>query len=260
MASVELAETRLGEGPSLVVLHGLFGSARNWQSIARRLAERHAVSVLDMRNHGASPWTDTMTYPEMAEDVLSHIVANGLSRPCLIGHSMGGKAAMAAALLAPGRVGRLIVVDIAPVRYEHGFAALVDALQAVELDQVTKRAEADEMLAERVDDAAIRGFLLQNLVLREGHYTWRLNLAAIASSQSALWDFPQLPAPAVFDGPTLFIGGARSDYIRPDHRPVIERHFPRAEIEAIPDSGHWAHADQPEAFLRAVDGFLKRTG
>lgn len=260
MAPVQLPETCLGTGPSLFVLHGLFGSARNWQSIARRLAKDHTVCTLDARNHGAAPWTDTMTYPEMAEDVLGHIAAKGLSRPCLIGHSMGGKAAMTAAILAPGRIARLIVVDIAPVRYQHGFAPLVDALQAVELDRVAKRADADEMLAERIDDAAIRGFLLQNLVLREGRYTWRLNLAAIAASQSALWDFPQLPAPGVFDGPTMFIAGARSDYINPGHRPIIERCFPRAEIVEIPGAGHWVHADQPDAFLGVVDRFLKQTG
>ncbi|MDE0174513.1 MAG: alpha/beta fold hydrolase [Defluviicoccus sp.] len=260
MPAVDLNAIRSGQGPSLVVAHGLFGSARNWTSVARRLAERHTVHALDMRNHGASPWTDEMTYPAMAEDLLRYVGMHGLARPAAIGHSMGGKAAMTAALLAPERIGRLVVVDIAPVRYRHGFSALADALAGLDLDGVDRRTDADERLADAVPDAALRGFLLQNLVLRDGRYAWRLNLAAIAAARDTLWDFPDLLPSAAFRGPTLLIGGGASDYVRPDHMPVVERYFPNAEYLRIPGAGHWVHAERPDAFLAAVADFLGRTG
>ena len=260
MPAVELNAIRSGQGPAIVVAHGLFGSARNWTSVARRLAERHTVHALDMRNHGASPWTNEMSYPAMAEDLLRYIRTQGLSRPTVIGHSMGGKAAMAAALIAPERVGRLIAVDIAPVRYGHGFASLVDALLGLDLHGIDRRAAADERLAEAVPDAALRGFLLQNLAPSDGRYVWRLNLAAIAAAQETLWDFPHLPSPAAFDGPTLLIGGGASDYIRPEHMPTVERYFPNAQLVRIPGAGHWVHAERPDAFLAAVEDFLDRTG
>lgn len=258
MPPVELNATRSGEGPPVVIAHGLFGSARNWHSIARLLAAGRSVHTLDMRNHGASPWTDGMTYPAMAEDLLLYLRTHGLSRPTLIGHSMGGKAAMAAALLAPGRVGRLIAVDIAPVRYRHGIASPVDALAGLDLDGITRRSDADARLAEAVPDPAVRGFLLQNLVLRDGRYAWRVNLAAIAAAREALGDFPDLPPSAVFDGPMLAIGGGASDYIRPDHEPSVRRYFPNAELRRIPGAGHWVHADRPDAFVAAVEEFLRR--
>ena len=260
MPPVELNAARFGDGPSLVVAHGLFGSARNWNSIARRLAAGRSVHALDMRNHGASPWTDEMTYPAMAEDLLHYIGTQGLSRPTLIGHSMGGKAAMAAALLAPERIGGLIVVDIAPVRYRQGFTSLADALAELDLDDIGRRSDADERLAETVPDAALRGFLLQNLVLRGGRYAWRLNLAAIAAAGRALLDFPDLPPSAVFDGPTLLIGGGASDYVRPDHMPVFDRRFPNAERRRIPGAGHWVHAERPDEFVGAIEDFLRRPG
>ena len=260
MPPVDLNATRSGQGPSIVVAHGLFGSARNWTSIARRLAATHTVHALDMRNHGISPWTDEMTYPAMAEDLLRYIGTHGLSRPAAIGHSMGGKAAMTAALLAPERIECLVVVDIAPVRYRRGFTGLAEALLGLDLDGIDRRTDADERLAEAVPDAALRGFLLQNLVLRDGAYVWRLNLAAISAARDALRDFPDLPPSAVFEGPALFLAGAASDYVRPDHATVIERYFPNAEIRRIGGAGHWVHAERPEAFLAEVEKFLGRTG
>ena len=242
-----------------MVLHGLFGSAHNWHSAARRLADCYTVRTLDMRNHGASPWTETMSYPEMAEDVLGYVATNGLSQPTLMGHSMGGKAAMCAALLAPARIARLIVIDIAPVRYRQGFATLIDALQAIDVERVSRRADAEEMLAEHIDDAATRGLLLQNLVLRDGRYVWRINLDRIAATQSELSDFPPIPSPGTYNGPTLFVVGTCSDYVRSEHRPIIKNLFPRAEFAEIAEAGHWVHAEQPVAFLAAVDAFLKRT-
>ena len=260
MPPVDLNATRLGQGPPLVVAHGLFGSARNWASIAGSLATGHSVHALDMRNHGASPWTDEMTYPAIAEDLLRYIGTQGLARPAVIGHSMGGKAAMTAALHAPERIACLVVVDIAPVRYRHGFTELAETLLGLNLDGIERRADADGRLAEAVPDPALRGFLLQNLVLRDGSYVWRLNLAAISAAGAALRDFPELPPSAAFEKPTLFLAGAASDYVRPDHAPVIERYFPNAEVRRIGGAGHWVHAERPEAFLAEVGDFLVRAG
>ncbi len=260
MPPVDLAASRMGDGPSAVVAHGLFGSARNWTSIARRLATGRTVHTLDMRNHGASPWTDEMTYPAMAEDLLRYTAVHGLSQPALVGHSMGGKAAMVAALLAPERIGSLVVVDIAPVRYRSGFAPLVEVLAGLDLDGIGRRADADERLANAVPDAALRAFLLQNLVRRDGRYRWRLNLAAIGAARQALQDFPDLPPSAAFRGPTLFVSGGASDYVRPDHTPAIQRLFPNAKHRRIDGAGHWVHAAMPDAFLAAAEAFLARTG
>ena len=258
MPPLDLHAVRVGEGRPVVVAHGLFGSGRNWSAIARRLSAGRAVHTLDMRNHGASPWADEMTYRAMAEDLLRYIAAQGLARPTLIGHSMGGKAAMAAALLAPDRVGRLVAVDIAPVRCRHGFTALAETLAGLDLDGVSRRGDADARLADAVPDAALRAFLLQNLVLRDGRYVWRLNLAAIAGARDALQDFPDFPASAAFAGPMLAVAGGASDYIRPDHAPAFARYFPNAEIHRIPGAGHWVHAESPDAFLALVEAFLRR--
>jgi pimeloyl-ACP methyl ester carboxylesterase len=254
--TVRLAAVEYGAGPPVAILHGLFGSARNWTSIARRLAARHRVIAFDLRNHGSSPWAPAMDYCEMAADVLSSLDALGCRRAALIGHSMGGKAAMIAALADPETVDRLVVVDIAPVPYPVHHQGLVRAMRALELSQIGRRADADRLLAESVPDAGERGFLLQNLVFEaapEPH--WRINLEAIDRAMPALAEFPAPPV-AVYEGPTLFIAGARSDYVLPEYEPEIRRLFPRARVVRIADAGHWVHAEQPREFLEIVEPFL----
>jgi pimeloyl-ACP methyl ester carboxylesterase len=256
--SLRLATTEYGAGEPVAILHGLFGWGRNWATIAQRLATRHRVIALDLRNHGNSPWADTMTYAEMAEDV-----RDTLGGPAtLIGHSMGGKAAMVAALggapVGP-RVGhwveRLVVVDISPVGYTAPTAQL-DAMHGLDLAAITRRSEADRLMAADIPDPAERAFLLQNLVFGDGPPHWRLNLAGIEQAMPDILGFPDLPAGTVYPGPTLFIAGSDSGYLRPEHEPGIRRMFPAAEIIRIPDAGHWVHAEQPEAFLEAAEGFL----
>ena len=254
--SLSLAASESGAGPPVAILHGLFGSARNWASIAQRLSARHRVVAFDLRNHGASPWADTMGYAEMATDVLNALADRGVRRAALIGHSMGGKAAMTAALTAPDAVERLVVVDIAPVAYPLHHLDLVRAMRGLDLGAITRRGEADTALAAAIPDAAERGFLLQNLVLGDGPPRWRLNLAAIERELPALVGFPALPPGAVYAGPALFVAGARSGYLLPEHDPAIRRLFPAAEIIRIADAGHWLHAEQPAAFLAAVQPFL----
>ena len=254
--AVELAYQDSGSGPPLVILHGLFGSGRNWTRLARQLAESWRVYALDLRNHGESPWDGEMDYLAMADDVLAFLDRRGLDRATLIGHSMGGKAAMAVALVQPARVEALVVVDIAPSVYALALQGYVDAMQALDLSSLSRRGEADAALRSAVADPAIRGFLLQNLVARNGRYSWRPNLTVLAAAMPVLSAFPDELFTRTYRGRTLFLGGGLSDYIRPEHRPTIQALFPRARIEMVPGVGHWVHAEAPEVFLAHLQAFL----
>jgi esterase len=255
--TLELAHDSFGEaGPPVVILHGLLGSARNWTSIAKELAASHRVVALDLRNHGRSPWAETMSFDEMAGDVAAFIERQGFGPVRLIGHSLGGKIAMRLALTRPELVERLVVVDVAPVAYAHTFAPLIEAMRQVDLAAVTRRSDAELQLQGAVPDVAMRNFVLQNLVKTDAGFVWRVNLEALAANMDELLGFPP-PAPdAAYGGPTLFIAGGRSDYVRPQHRPLIERLFPNAEHVVIPDAGHWLHAERPAEFLAHVRRFL----
>jgi pimeloyl-ACP methyl ester carboxylesterase len=254
--SLDLAAQIFGEGPPLLILHGLFGSQRNWGGIIRALASDARIHGLDMRNHGDSPWADSMTYDDMAADVARYIEKNDLGPVTLLGHSMGGKVGMRLALTRPELLSRLIVVDIAPVSYhnEH-YSDYVAAMQALPLDRVNRRAEADAALKAAIPDDSLRAFLLQNMVSDGGHFRWRINLSNIGANMKSLIAFPD--SQASFSNPTFFLAGERSNYIRPRDKESILRLFPKAEIEEIPDSGHWPHAEHPERFLAMVRPLLK---
>ncbi len=253
---LELAGDEFGAGPPVAILHGLFGSGRNWRSVAEHLATRHRVLTFDLRNHGASPWSDGMSYGEMVEDLRASFRARGIGHAALLGHSMGGKVAMLTALLHPSEVDRLVVVDIAPTANPPTLLAYIRAMRAVDLSGVRRRSEADRQLAAAVPDPAERAFLLQNLLIGEHDAHWRLNLEAIERGFSQIVDFPDLPAGAVYPGPALFISGARSNYIQPEHEPEIRRLFRQARIMRIEGAGHWVHAEQPQTFLHTVAPFL----
>lgn len=250
-------KTEGSAGPPLLILHGLLGSASNWRTIARRLSTHHRVYTLDLRNHGQSPHADTMTYPEMAGDVLDFLDREGMDAATLLGHSMGGKTAMTLALGAPERVRALVVVDIAPSVSRHDHVPVLEAMAGLDLSRVARRADADAMLAARIPDAGMRMFVLQNLASGAEGFAWRINLPAIEASMPALLDFPLGPDASPYPGPTRFVRGAASDYIEPDDEPVIRTWFPAARIVTVPDAGHWVHADQPEGFLAALDGALE---
>jgi esterase len=255
--ALELAYDAFGDaGPPVVILHGLLGSARNWTGIAKQLATTDRVFALDLRNHGRSPWAKTMSFDDMAGDVAAFIGAHGLGAARLIGHSFGGKVAMRLALIRADLVARLVVVDVAPVAYGHSFAPFVEALRAVDLEAVQRRADADLQLERAIGDAAIRGFLLQNLVKADAGFVWRVNLDALAANMPELLGFPAPGDGTAYDGPALFIAGARSSYVKAEHRPLIARLFPRAEHAVIEGAGHWVHADRPEQFLEQVRRFL----
>lgn len=244
-----------GQGSPIALLHGLFGAARNLGVVQRALAPRFRVLALDLRNHGASPHAAAMDYPAMAADVLETLDQRAALPAALVGHSMGGKAAMMAALSHPDQVSRLVVADIAPVAYEHHNAEIATALLAVPLSPGLTRAAADAALVATVPDVGLRAFLLQNLV-PGAHPSWRIGLREIAAAMRVIEGWEPPVAGAVYRGPTLFIAGAASDYVRPEHRPAIRVLFPVARFVTLKHAGHWLHADNPAGFVAVLEAFL----
>ena len=237
--------------PAILIAHGLFGSARNWGVIAKRLSATRRVLTVDMRNHGESPWCDSHSYADLAEDLAAVIGDHG-GQADVLGHSMGGKAAMALALLHPGAVRRLIVADIAPVAYGHTQQHLIDAMRAVDLSRVDTRGDADRQLAAHVTQDGVRAFLLQSLDVKAKR--WRLNLDILERFMPDILGWPDLVGQ--FEGPALFLSGALSDYVQPDHRPTIKALFPEAKFAKIPGAGHWLHADKPREFEASIAAFF----
>ncbi len=246
-----------GHGDPLVLLHGLFGSARNFGTVQREFAQRHRTIALDLRNHGASQHDADMRYATMATDVLHTLDRLSALPATLLGHSMGGKVAMHAALTQPDQISRLIVADIAPVEYPPRNHAIAAAMASLQLSPGMTRAQADAALAEAVVDPAIRAFLLQNLQLGSSP-AWRNGIAEIAAALPEIegWD---APAVARYTGPTLFIAGATSNYIQPEHRPAIRTLFPNVRFVTLKNAGHWLHADNPSGFVAVVEAFLTAT-
>ena len=242
-----------GAGTPLLIAHGLFGTARNWGVLAKRLADERQVVSVDMRNHGSSFRAASNTYGDMAGD-LARVIENGGDSANVLGHSMGGKAAMMLALSRPELVEKLVVADIAPVGYSHSQLDKITAMQAVDLSVVERRRDADEQLVELVKDPSLRSFLLQSLTLGEGGASWKLNLDALGAAMADVIGFPDVDA--TFEGEVLFLHGGNSDYVQPAHHDHILSLFPNASFEMIEGAGHWLHAEKPREFEAAVRGFL----
>lgn len=239
--------------PPLLIAHGLFGSARNWGVIARRLADTRDVIAVDMRNHGNSLHSPAHSYPDLAAD-LAEVITHIGAPVDLLGHSMGGKAAMQLALTNGALLRRLIVADIAPVAYSHDQSRHIDAMQAIDLASISTRGQADALLAPLVTDPALRAFFLQSLDLRTSPATWKLNLSALRDQMDLIIGWPETAGR--FDGPTLFLTGANSHYVQPDARPKIQAQFPKARFAKLADAGHWLHAEKPREFEDTVRAFL----
>ncbi len=237
--------------PPLLIAHGLFGSARNWGAMARRLAVGRRVVAVDMRNHGASPWRPTHGYGDLAHD-LSQVVESLGGVADVLGHSMGGKAAMALALAHPDRVRRLVVGDIVPAAYGHSQTHLIDAMRGVDLSAVTRRSDADTALRASVPDPGVRAFLLQSL--DPAGARWMLNLDVLATEMSRIIGWPDMPGR--FDGPVLVLAGAESWYVRPEHHALFDTMFPAWRLERVAGAGHWLHADRPAEVAALVQAFL----
>lgn len=254
---------QVGPGrPRFAFLHGLFGQGRNWQAIAKALTGDGASLLVDLPDHGHSPWSDGFSYVGMADAVADALADRLGTDPSvvLVGHSMGGKTAMTLALRRPDLVRGLIVVDIAPDDSSHGygFGRLVAALQGLDLATFTSREQADAALAVRVTEPTVRAFLLQNLHRTRHGFTWLTNLDLIAEALPLISGFPTLEG--TYPGPVLWLRGAESGYVRDEHFPAMKRLFPRFELVTIPGAGHWVHSDAPSAVVDHIHTFVVRQG
>jgi pimeloyl-ACP methyl ester carboxylesterase len=237
--------------PDLLIVHGLYGSARNWSVISKRMSDSRRVIAVDQRNHGDSPWFDTHSYLDMAQDLAQVVEHNGAPMD-IVGHSMGGKAAMILALTRPDLVKRLLVADIAPVAYGYDQSQYIQAMQSIDLTHMEKRSEVAQALSKHVTDPALQSFFTQSLDL--GNKRWKLNLDVLQRDMHHVLGFPEVTGS--FDKPTLFLSGANSQYVLPDHRPKIKALFPNAVFAKIPNAGHWLHAEQPRAFEQTLRVFF----
>ena len=253
----ELHFSTSGSGKPLVILHGLFGSGKNWQSQARRFATHFQVFTIDLRNHGESFHADEINYSVMAEDVAGLLYRLELSDCDILGHSMGGKVAMMLALQNPGLVARMIVADIAPVAYFHHYDDLINPILALPLERIESRSQAEQLLRQNIPEDQLRAFLLQNLVREPAGWRWRVNWKVIQRDMEWLTGFGDLPQDWLIELPSLFIRGEKSDYIGNAEIEIIKHRFSDCKIETIAAAGHWLHAEKPEAFNRLVVDFLQ---
>ena len=258
---MKLFSRQIGPGEAtnhVVILHGLFAASDNLQTLGKALSEHYRVHLLDLRNHGQSPQASELNYGVMAQDVIEYLDDQKIEQAALIGHSMGGKTAMQVALNYPHRVKGLIVADIAPVRYDPGHEHILEGLQALEQTPVTSRKMADETLSQWIDEWGVRQFLIKSLRRADDGspgLVWRFNYDAIKKNYLEILSAPQGDR---YDGPVLFIAGARSDYILPEHKDQTLRLFPHAQLKIIPDTSHWLHAEKPEVFNAMCVRFLNQ--
>lgn len=245
-----------GQGEPLIILHGLFGSADNWFSIAKELEKDFTLYLVDQRNHGDSPHSDDWNYQVMAEDLKELMDDEGLDSAYIMGHSMGGKTVMTFAMNYPAKVKKMIVADIAPRFYPLHHQRILEGLNAIPMGQLKSRKEADDILAKYINIPGIRQFLLKSLGRDEnGKFIWKINLPVITEKIANVGE--ELKSGTPFEKPTLFMGGANSDYITEKDKEEIERLFPNSHVIYIKDAGHWLHAEQPAAVIETVKAFLK---
>ena len=258
MAALALHHEQFGEGPDLIILHGLFGSGNNWRSFAKNLSKDFRISLLDLRNHGKSPHSEEMDYNSMLQDVLLFLEQKTAGSVSVLGHSMGGKTAMQLAMKHPKKIKNLIVGDISPVVYKHGdgHRSYLQALNNIPLKQRLNRTEIDNLLSQFIPESAVRAFLLTNLEIRSNQSSWKINLKALEENLSDLMDFPIDPKMLPFEGNCLFIAGSNSNYIHTDHQPALQNWFPKYRLVRLKNCGHWLHVDQPEALKKTLKYFL----
>jgi len=253
---MKLFSRELGQGDPIVVLHGLFGSSDNWLTQAKLLANHYKVYSVDLRKHGQSPHSDDFDYPAMVEDLNEFVASNRLQNTVIIGHSMGGKAAMNFALAHPDKLSKLIVVDIAPKAYNLEHYTIAEGLKAIPVGKISSRNEADEILSKHVPEPDVRQFLLKNLQRKSARgFSWKINLPVISAKLGNIG--LDLQFPGTFDKPALFIRGSRSKYIANEDWTRITEVFPKAELETM-DTGHWVQAEKPQEFADVVVRWLNK--
>ena len=246
----------LGEGSPIIILHGLLGSSDNWQTVAKSFAERHTVFLIDQRNHGRSAWSEEWDYDVMSNDLLEFIEQNKINEPILIGHSMGGKTVMNFAIkYKPELFSKLILVDIAPKKYEIDYTGYLNGMLGLDLTKLNSRASAEEYLKPFTPNVGVLQFLLKNLYRDEnGSFDWRPNLKVLLRDLKKIG--VPLPENAISEKQALFIRGEKSDYVLDADWLDILKHFPNAKLETIQGASHWVQADQPAAFIEAVNAFI----
>lgn len=253
---MELFSRTMGEGRPLVILHGLFGSSDNWQTLALRFSACFHVHLLDLRNHGRSPWSDEHTYEAMVSDVKTYLDTHGLTDVALIGHSMGGKVAMFLAQKHPTLLSKMIIADMGIKEYPMHHQHVLSAIHALDLTQLKTRVEGEHILERHLENAGVRQFLLKNLYREtKDTFAWRMNVVALERSMPEI--LSALP-PGESWIPTLFLRGSLSNYILDQDLPDIEASFPDSQTKTLEGAGHWLHAEQPEMFFDEVMGFLLR--
>jgi len=245
-----------GEGFPLLVIHGLFGSSRNWQSLSRLFSRQYQVVTVDLRNHGDSFHDSDMDYALMSGDIIELMDKLALNSAHILGHSMGGKVAMQLIHDYPERVNKLVVADIAPVTYSHSYEDLINAVMDLDLSAVTSRKVADIELAKGIPDQSIRLFIMQNLVIQNGQAVWKLNWSALRQNINTITGFQSIEDWQIHN-PVMFMRGEESPYITPENWTLIQQHFSDAQLFTLQNAGHWLHAEQPAAFADAVLQFLQ---
>ena len=244
-----------GEGEPLIILHGLLGSLDNWQTLAKQYAEHFTVFIIDLRNHGKSPHSDEFSYNLMVEDLLNFCNENFIYRCHVLGHSMGGKVAMQFALRHSDYIEKLIVADIAPVKYEPGHNIIFEALRSIDLTTVKQRKEVDDILAQSIPQFGVRQFLMKGLTRDEHNaFIWKFNLDSLWKNYTKILGTFQ--SEDNFDGETLFIYGDQSAYVQEAYFPIIDKYFVNNEKAVIKGTGHWLHAENPKEFLEKTLSFL----
>lgn len=244
----------IGEGEPLFILHGLFGSADNWQTLGKQFAEKYQVFFVDQRNHGHSPHSSDFSYSLMAEDFYELVNDLGFSKINILGHSMGGKTAIAFAKEHPELINKMIVADISHKKYPLHHDQILDGLNALNLNEIKTRGAADEALSSYISEIGVRQFLLKNLYwIEQGQLAWRINLPVLTEKISDIVDEIKFDT---IETKTLFIRGGRSNYILGSDYAMIHEKFPNSEIHSIEGSGHWIHAEAPEEFYETVIDFL----
>jgi pimeloyl-ACP methyl ester carboxylesterase len=245
----------LGQGQPFIILHGLMGSSDNWLTQAKMLSDNYHLYLVDQRNHGRSPQTDSFDYNVLATDLKDFIKDHRIERPIVLGHSMGGKAAMNFAIANPDMLDRLIVVDIAPKAYPVHHDSIVEGLKAIPIDTLKTRNEADEILSQYVPEVDVRQFLLKNISRKpEGGFAWKINLTAIDENLELI--SADIQVPGTYNGSTLFVRGAKSHYVKDEDRPRIKELFPNSTLVTM-ETGHWVQAEKPQEFVEIVLNFLK---
>jgi pimeloyl-ACP methyl ester carboxylesterase len=254
---MELNFKSFGQGDPVIIMHGMFGTLDNWQTLAKKLAKNYLVYIIDLRNHGKSPHSDEFSYEVMANDVKEFMEANWMFEATIIGHSMGGKVAMQLAYDYPDMVSKLVVVDIAPKKYVGNHQMIFEAMFDLDLETLESRSVADQLLEKKIKEYGVRQFLLKNLHINKetGKYAWKMNLPVIFEQYQHILDHSLDGEP--YEGATLFINGGKSEYVKATELSAYQAFFPNATLQTIEEAGHWIHAEKPKELLTILNDFLE---